>query len=396
VLVIGAAIAFVAVELVRAEPKLSVSPTALAHVTLGGRAARLPWPSRGAAAVELRGGGAFGAVHGTLVTPLASVTKLMTALVVLKRHPLASGASGPTLTVTAADAALYRADRASGQSVLKVRPGEQLSELQALEGLLVPSANNIAVLLARWDAGSVARFVEEMNAMAATLALKHTHFVEPSGLAPGNAGTAIDMMHLGLDALANPTIATIVGFGEVSLPVAGIVLNYDYDVGHHGIIGIKTGSSSAAGGTFVFAARRSIDGRPVTVVGAVLKQEGPSVLAAALAAGERLANAALNAVGSFSVVRAGQTVLRVSAPWGSRPVLGTAARAVSYFGVPGTTAVIRTVLSPVLTGGRVRSLTAGERLATLEVTVGGHTTSVPVVASRGLGAPTLRYRLTRL
>ena len=152
-----------------------------------------------------------------------------------------------------------------------------------------------------------------MNAMARSLGLGHTHIVEPSGIADGDLGRAVDMMHLGADALANPTIAGIVALGEVVLPVAGTVLNYDYEVGHHGIIGIKTGSSSAAGGNFVFAARRTVDGRTLTVVGAVLGQQGVSRLQTALDTGVRLAAAALSSVRELTIARAGLRVVVVRA-----------------------------------------------------------------------------------
>jgi D-alanyl-D-alanine carboxypeptidase (penicillin-binding protein 5/6) len=341
------------------------------------------------------GVGSIRSFRGDLVTPLASLTKLMTALVVLKQHPLDVSAPGPTIEITAADVAVYRADLASDQSVLEVSAGERLSERQALEGLLVPSANNLALVLATWDAGSTGAFVARMNAMARSLGLRRTHFVEPSGLAPGDAGTAIDMTRLGADALANPTIASIVDLGEVTLPVAGNVINYDYAVGHHGIIGIKTGSSSAAGGNFVFAARQHISGRTLTVVGAVLKQEGVSDLDTALAMGQRLAAAALHSVRPLTVLRSGTTAVRVRAPWSSVLILGRTTRAVHIFGTPGRVASLRTVLGPAITRGDPRRIRRGERLATVTITLAGRRYAVPVTASGNLSPPTLHYRLTR-
>jgi len=395
-LMLALAVAFVIVQLVRAPPPLRVSTVPPSRVRVGGRTPALPWPSRGSAAVEVVGVGSIRSFRGDLVTPLASLTKLMTALVVLKQHPLELSAAGPMIGITAADVAIYRADLASDQSVLKVSAGEQLSERQALEGLLVPSANNLALVLARWDAGSTGAFVARMNAMARSLGLRHTHFVEPSGLAPDDAGTAIDMTRLGADALANPTIASIVDLGEVTLPVAGTVINYDYAVGHHAIIGIKTGSSSAAGGNFVFAARQNISGRTLTVVGAVLKQEGVSDLDTALAMGERVAAAALHSVRPLTVLPSGTTAVRVRAPWSSVLIVGRTTRAVDIFGTPGRAASLRTVLGPAITHGDPRRIRRGERLATVTITLGGHRYAVPVTASGNLPGPTLHYRLTRL
>ena len=93
----------------------------------------------------------------------------MTALVVLADKPLAKGDTGPILTMTDQDVATYMADAAEQQSVVPVTAGEQLSEFEALEALLIPSGNNIAETLARWDAGSVAGFVTKMNQRAAAL-----------------------------------------------------------------------------------------------------------------------------------------------------------------------------------------------------------------------------------
>jgi D-alanyl-D-alanine carboxypeptidase (penicillin-binding protein 5/6) len=278
--------------------------------------------------------------------------------------------------------------------VLKVAAGEELSERQALEGLLVASANNVADILARWDAGNTSTFVGRMNAMARALGLKRTHFVEPSGLNPGNVGSAIDMTRLGADALANPTIASIVRLGEVALPVAGIVINYDYAVGHHNIIGIKTGSSSAAGGNFVFAAKEVVHGRTLTAVGAVLKQEGTSNLEAALAAGERLANAAVRVPRTFVLLPAHTPVVRVSAPWAKRTVVARTGAAVSVFAVPGgkTTRRARVLVSP----RHLRHVERGQRLATVSVTLRGHTYTVAADANGSISRPSLRYRLTRL
>ncbi len=389
--------AYVAAQLERAEPGLAVSQPLAATVGIGASATpRLPWPAQGSAAVEVLGVGSLGSVRDARPLPLASITKLMTALVVLARHPLAPGAGGPTLTITRADVATYRHDLAGAQSVLAVRAGERLDERQALEALLVPSANNIALALARWDAGSTAAFVARMNARAAALGLHHTRFVEPSGIAPGDAATATDVMRLGADALANRTIASIVGLGEVVLPVAGTVINYDYLVGHHGIVGIKTGSSNAAGGDFVFAARRSIDGKTFTAVGVVLHQEGTSRLDAALAAGERLAVAALARVRHVTLLRRGETVVRVRAPWSGATVAGTTVSALRVFALSGSAARVQTTVSAPVATGRTRSVSRGERLALVTVELPGQRYTIPALASGALAGPSLRERLTRV
>jgi len=69
---------------------------------------------------------------------------------------------------------------------------EQLTELQALQALLLPSANNIAAVLARWDGGSAGRFVARMNATARSLGMTHTRYTDPSGYDDATVSTAAD------------------------------------------------------------------------------------------------------------------------------------------------------------------------------------------------------------
>ena len=80
--------------------------------------------------------------------PIASLAKVMTAYLTLKRYPLSGEQEGFTIAVTAADAKAAVEDASRNQSIVKVRPGEQLTERQLLEALLVPSGNNIASMLA--------------------------------------------------------------------------------------------------------------------------------------------------------------------------------------------------------------------------------------------------------
>jgi len=134
----------------------------------------LAWPAHGQAAVGIQGDGLIGAHAATRPVPIASLAKVMTAYVVLRDHPLRGRGGGPSVAVDGADAAAFRADAAAGQSVVPVRAGERLTERQALEGLLLPSGNNLATLLARWDAGSQRAFVARMNAEARALGMSAT------------------------------------------------------------------------------------------------------------------------------------------------------------------------------------------------------------------------------
>ena len=93
----------------------------------------------------------------------------------------------------AAEATAYPAEVRNGDSLVPVTAGERVSERQALEALLLPSADNMAWILARWDAGSQAGFVARMNTAARTLGMTATRYTDPSGL---DATTVSTSAHL--------------------------------------------------------------------------------------------------------------------------------------------------------------------------------------------------------
>lgn len=228
------------------------------------------WPAGVQGALAVVGSGWLSLAGPASPRPIASVAKVMTAYVVLRDHPLAGNEPGPLITVTARDVARYQLDVSTGQSSFPVRVGERLSERQALVALLLPSANNIATLLARWDAGSVAAFVVRMNGTARALGLMHTLYAGPSGFNPGSVSTAADQVRLAATALTNPTFATLVDTRRSELPVGTWVYNVNQMLGYDGVIGVKTGTSNQAGACLVFAARGPIDGHSLLIVGALL------------------------------------------------------------------------------------------------------------------------------
>jgi D-alanyl-D-alanine carboxypeptidase (penicillin-binding protein 5/6) len=239
----------------------------------------IAWPQAAEAAVTVQGYPSV-TVHGaTTPVPIASLAKVMTAYVVLTDHPLTATSQGPTITVTQADVALYAAESADGDSTVKVAAGERLTERQALEAMLLQSANNLAVLFTRWDAGGKSAFLQRMNSAAARLGLRSTHYADPAGLSSGTVSTAADQVRLALAALGLPAFAAIVAMPSAAVPVAGTVPNHDTMLGVDGIVGVKTGYTAAAGGTMVVAARTTAHGRRVLIVGAVLGVSGGPAVA---------------------------------------------------------------------------------------------------------------------
>jgi D-alanyl-D-alanine carboxypeptidase (penicillin-binding protein 5/6) len=248
------------------------------------------WPEQGQAAYAEAGQPVIHASDHQRPAPIASVAKVMTALLVLRDHPLEPGEAGPVITLTAADVEDTAHRRSQEESVVPVATGEQLSELQALEALLIPSANNIAAVLARWDVGSVEQFVAQMNQAAPALHMVNTRYTDPSGFDDGTVSTAADQVLVVNEAMRLPVFADIVAMPSVTLPVAGTVRNTDRLLGRDGFLGVKTGSDDAAGGCFAFRAVRLIDGKAVTITGVVLGQRGHDLIDAGLSAAARLVN----------------------------------------------------------------------------------------------------------
>jgi serine-type D-Ala-D-Ala carboxypeptidase (penicillin-binding protein 5/6) len=253
---------------------------------------RISWPSEGQAALELDGVGSFGATTNAQPVPMASLAKIMTAYLVLHDAPLADDAAGFQVTISAGDVLDTARRKREQQSVVAVRAGERLTERQLLQALLIPSANNIAAVLAVHDAGSVSAFVVRMNRMARQLGLRATSYTDPSGFDARTVSTATDQLQLLDRAMRNSVFASIVAQPSVRLPVTGVVRNTNPMLGTDGFVGAKTGSDDAAGGCLAFVARRRVFGTSDTVLGVVLGQQAPDLIAAAATAASRMVNSA--------------------------------------------------------------------------------------------------------
>ena len=375
------------VRVLQPVPRLRLVATTSLTFTVRGDRAALPWPATGEAAVGVDGVGLAGASGGDRPVGIGSLAKIMTAYLVLRAHPLPPVASGPLLTMTAADVLLYRADRASGQSTVPVVAGEQLSEYQLLVGLLLPSGNNLATTLAQWDAGSLPAFVAQMNATAHQLGLTGTHYQDASGADPGTVSTARDEIRLAEAAMGSAVFRQIVALPQATLPVAGTVYNVNALVTHDGVIGVKTGYTAQAGGCLVFAATRDVGGRAVLVVGAVLGQQSLRPLPAALRASLRLLDALTPRLETVPVVGVAARLAEVPVPWGTA-VAALSTRAVTVVGWAGLAVRAR------LVGDRLgATLARGRVVGREQLTIAGRRFTIPLVSAGAVARPGLRWRL---
>jgi D-alanyl-D-alanine carboxypeptidase (penicillin-binding protein 5/6) len=256
--------------------------------------ASVSWPAHGSAAVAV-GNQRIHTSGPAQAVPIASLAKVMTAVVVLRTRSVSANDPGFTIRITPDDVADTERRRSDGQSVVPVVDGETLTERQALEALLLPSANNIAMALARAVSGTADTFVDAMNAAGRRLGMTSTVYTDPSGYDPSTRSTASDQLLLARTAMRIDAFAEIVAEPEALIPQAGLVHNTDSLLGRDGFIGIKTGSDTAAGGCFVFAATGR-DGRHL-VYGVVLGQSDGPLIRAALKAAQRLADSVRSALG---------------------------------------------------------------------------------------------------
>ena len=195
------------------------------------------------------------------VLPIASLTKMMTALIVVRREK-------PTAKVKVTKEALaYK-----GSAVGVLPRGKRIKLETMLNGLLLPSGNDAAIALAQRVSGTVARFVTRMNAQARAFGMSCTHYTSPDGFEDaGNHSCATDLAALARAVLDQPRLARIVKRRRAVLPFpikGGRIYLYNNNpllrTGYPGTIGVKTGFTDAAGRCLVAAARRH--GRRLGVV----------------------------------------------------------------------------------------------------------------------------------
>ncbi|HVV91201.1 MAG TPA: serine hydrolase [Solirubrobacterales bacterium] len=387
-------VALIAAALVRAEtktmPYLTVHRVVPRTLRLPGKPFKPAWPSEGEATVAVEGVGSLGSTGGQKPVPIASVAKVMTAYLTLKQFPLAPGAEGFRVRISQQQVNEERERVALDQSTVAVRKGETLSERQLLEALMLPSANNIAALLAVHDAGSIGAFVKRMNATARELGMSQTTYTDPSGFEESTVSTARDQVKLARMAMQDPTFAQIVAKPSAVLPVVGRVLNYNELVGHDGYVGIKTGSDEAAGGCLLFARRMTVGGKTFTVLGAIFGQRDGELVSAALAGADALAGSVADNVKDRVVVPAGTKVTTLENADGDKVAVKTS-RALREIGWPGMRTTVHLSI-----GKARRSAEKGERWGTLMLRGPNGPQRTPLVAAGRLGEPSLGWRLQHL
>ncbi|MFE5086269.1 D-alanyl-D-alanine carboxypeptidase [Streptomyces mirabilis] len=391
-LVLLLAVVFAVAQSLRPLPTPTLDLTAESSYTFGGGDASIPWPSSGQGALDVQGIGSFGTSGAQKAAPIASVAKVMTAYLILRDHPIKSG-DGAKIQV---DQKAQDQSDAGDESTVNVHAGDTITQKEALEGVLIASANNVARLLARWDAGSETAFVAKMNAAAKDLGMTNTTYTDPSGLQKTTVSTAADQVKLAKAAMKDASFREVARMMEYTDYKGTKHSNWNHLVGSNNVIGIKTGTTTAAGGNLVFAATKEIGGEVRTIVGAVISQ-GPggsdnTILGGALAAGDKLIRAAQASLKSATILKKGDVVGYVDDGLGGRtPVVIT--KDVTAVGWAGLKVKLSFVSSEL-----PHSAKAGTKVGSLTVGDGGSSSAVqvPVELQKDLAEPGFGAKLTRV
>ncbi len=215
----------------------------------------LPWPD-GPAAVALGDETEISSRSGSEPTPMASLTKLVTAMVVLDRVPLAPTEQGPQLTVDEGVAIRTEELAANGAQIAPAVAGTTVSLRQALGLMVTTSAANYSYLVAEQVFGSEAAFVDAAESWITATGLSDTVVVDPAGLSPSNVSTPADMVKLARIVLTNDVVVELASQPFVASPSdpSSRLQNTNGLLGVDGIDGLKTGDLGPYGASIIVTA----------------------------------------------------------------------------------------------------------------------------------------------
>ncbi|MGW1225518.1 serine hydrolase [Streptomyces sp. NPDC002530] len=385
---------FAIVQMVRPLPDPVLTMTAESSYTFKGGDLKLSWPEQGQSAVTVDGVGTMGSSGAQKPAPIASVAKIMTAYVVLKDHPLTGKEEGEQITV---DQQAEDESKLGDESTAPISKGQQFSEKELLQLLMIPSGNNAARLFARWDS-SETEFVAKMNAAAKELGMTRTTYTDPSGLKKTTVSTAEDQLKLAKAVMRNDVFREIVDTPQIKIDgIDTTIYNNNTILLEPGVSGIKTGSSTPAGGNLVWSANTVVDGKKLWIYGAVMGQQAGTgqpydSLVMSLNNSLKLIKGAQKAVVSAEVVKKGDVVGYVDDGFGGRtPLVATAGlKAKGWQG-------LKVELSVTDDGkGISRSMKAGTKVGVVTVGTGTGRVSAPVALQQDMKDPTFGQKLSRL
>lgn len=343
------------------------------------------WPADGAGAIGAVGyDGLLGESGDQGSVPIASITKMVTSLVILEAKPLTGSDPGPQITFTDDDVDIYYDAIAENGSVAPVVSGMVLTQREAFETMLLPSANNYSVSLAVWAFGSEEAYLAAAADYLGANGLTGTTVVDTSGLSAQSVSSPADLVAIGKLVVANPVLADIVAMPTAEIPTIGTVVNTNKLLGTDGVDGIKTGTTDEAGACLLFAVDIPVGESTVTLVGVVLGGATHPELNQSI---RTLIDSVTPGFREVQLVEAGASFGTFTTPWGQngRAVAETAASAVVWSDTP---------VSSVVDIDRVRLGEKGDSVGSVDVTVGTQTITVPLVLDADITDPGPFWRWT--
>lgn len=345
----------------------------------------LEWPSYGASAIgAIDFPGTLAVSGSTEALPIASITKVITALVVLEKKPLGIDEVGPEISFTSADVKLYTSYLHRNGKVEPVRSGIVLNQRQVLQLTLVASANNYTASLVNWAFGSEEAFLPVAREWLTAHSLNDTFLSDATGMNPANRATATDLIELGKIALADPIVSVMVDTEHISIPGVGEIDNTNELLGEGGVRGIKTGTLDEAGACLLFAADYQIGSQVITVIGVMLGGVDHPKLDQDI---RELLATAQSGFHEVALTTAGTNYASYSTAWGdeSDVVATESASVVLWADTPITLLVEATPVTLV---------EAGTDVGTLSFSVGTRTIEVPLELTSEIDDPGVWWRLS--
>lgn len=244
------------------------------EITSQTSAVELPWPANGRGAIYAEGYGELGRNGDDTSVPIASITKIVTALTILQERPLKAGQAGPTITFDAADVEIYNYYLGIDGSTAPVSDGFSLSQYDAMRTMLLPSANNYADSLAVWAYGSMDAHLDAVSEFLADNGLANTRIADASGFSEDSRSNLTDLLKIGKMVMDDPVLSNIVGQKTAAIPGIGTLNNTNFMLGTLGVTGIKTGTTDEAGNCLLFASSYVRGGVTIPMIGVVLGADG--------------------------------------------------------------------------------------------------------------------------
>ncbi len=272
------------------------------------------WPSIGQSSVGTLEDGLLLSGPSEASKPTASVAKLITALTVLKHKPLLDE-TGPVIKIGTADVDFYNYHLSIGGSTVAVKYGDEMTERQMLEGLLIRSGNNLADSLAIWAFGDFKSYQAAAQTLVTEIGMINTVVgSDASGLSADTISTADDLVRLGVASMKHPVVRDIVKQTTFYSAHEGSKPNTNWLLGKDGVVGIKTGTTGAAGGVFIIADEYTYSkNKKTTLIAAV---QGAKTSSEAISESKRLVDSIKPHFNSRVILKANTKLATLSTSWG--------------------------------------------------------------------------------